>query len=157
MKLTPDSKLIIQGITEPIATQYAQRMRAAGTAILAGVSVGEGGNTLEDIPLYDLVETAIADWGEIDTSLIFVPSYQVLDAALEAMAAKIRQLIIISKNVPPLDMVRLLEQAQSTNTFVLGSGSHGLIIPEKLWIGIGEYPLYKAGKVGMISRGEGHF
>ncbi|MGK7931625.1 MAG: CoA-binding protein [Microcystaceae cyanobacterium] len=154
MKLTPDSKLIIQGITEPIATQYAQRMRAAGTNIVAGVSVGEGGNRLDEIPLYDLVETAIAEQGEIDTSLIFVPPYKVLDAALEAIAAKIRQLIIITKTVPPLDMVRLLEQAEETNTFILGSGSHGLIIPEKLWMGIGEYPLYKAGNVGIISRGD---
>lgn len=154
MKWTPNSKLIIQGITEPIAAYYAQRMKASGTAIVAGISAGQGGQSLGEIPLFDLVETAVADCGEIETSLIFVPPYQVLDAALEAMAAKIRQLIILTSHVPPLDMAKLLEKAQENNTFVLGSGSQGIIIPQQLWLGTGEFPWYQAGKVGIISRGD---
>ncbi len=154
MKWTPDSKLLIQGITEPLALHYAPRMKAAGTNIVAGVNGGSGEQTLEDIPIFDLVETAIATQGEMDISLIFVPPYEVLDAALEAMASKIRQLIILSQDVPPLDMMNLLLEAQKTNTFVLGSGSLGLILPQQLWLGIGEFPLYQAGKVGIISRGD---
>lgn len=152
MNWTLESNVLIQGITEPLAADYVRRMKAVGTRIVAGVSVGCGGQTLEDIPLFDLVETARANIKDISISLIFVPPLQVLDAALEAIAAKIKQIIIITPLVPPLDMVKLLQKAEDSNTFILGSGSQGVIIPEKLWLGIGEFPLYTAGNIGLISR-----
>lgn len=152
MQWTPDSKVLIQGISEPLGAYYAARMKAYGTNIVAGVSVGKGGEKVEEIPIFDLVEQAIAEVGEIEISLIFVEPFSVLDAVVEAIAAGIRQIIIVSSGVPPLDMVRLLRKAQATNTFILGSGSHGLIIPEKLWLGINEPQFYQPGKVGIISR-----
>lgn len=152
MKWKPDSKILIQGITDKLGLAYATRMQAYGTNLVAGISVGQGGQQLEGIPIYDLVEEAIAQVGEIETTLIFVEPYQVLDAALEAIAAGIGQMIIISSGVPPLDMVRLLKKAQATNTFILGSGSQGIILPKKLWLGISEPQFYTPGKVGLVSR-----
>jgi succinyl-CoA synthetase alpha subunit len=152
MQWTPDSKVLIQGISEPLGAYYATRMKAYGTNIVAGVSVGKGGEQVEEIPIFDLVEQAISEVGEIEISLIFVDPFNVLDAVVEAIAAGIRQTIIVSSGVPPLDMVRLLRKAQATNTFLLGSGSHGLIIPEKLWLGISEPQFYQPGRVGIISR-----
>ncbi len=152
MKWQPDGKILIQGITEPLAAQYVGRMKAYGTNIVAGVSVGQGGQQLGDIPVFDLVAEALAEVGEIETSLIFVQPYAVLDAALEAIAAGIEQIIIISRGVPPLDMVYLLQKATISNTFILGSGSQGLLIPDKLWLGICEPQFYLAGRVGIISR-----
>ena len=87
MKLTPDSKVLVQGMTEPISSTHVARMKAYGTNIVAAVSPGEGGQTLEELPVFDLVEQAIAQVGTIDTTIILVPPYQVLDAALEAIAA----------------------------------------------------------------------
>ncbi|MGH2415199.1 MAG: succinate--CoA ligase subunit alpha, partial [Microcystaceae cyanobacterium] len=142
----------IQGITEPLGSHYAARMKAYGTNIVAGVSAGQGSQQIDEIPLFNLVEEAIAAIGAIETTLIFVEPYAVLDAALEAIASEIGQIIIISRGVPPLDMVRLLKKAQSTNTFVLGSGSQGLIVPEKFWLGISEPQFYIPGEVGIISR-----
>ncbi len=57
--------------------------------------------------MFDLVAEAVAEAGEIQTSLILVPPNQVLDAALEAIAAAIPQLIIVTPGVPPLDLVEL--------------------------------------------------
>jgi succinyl-CoA synthetase alpha subunit len=154
MKLTPDSKILIQGISEPLASYYAPRMKAYGTKIVAGVSAGKGGQEIAEIPLFDLVEQAISQVGEVETSLIFVEPYGVLDGALEAINAGIRQIIIISRRVPPLDMVYLLKKAQGSNTFILGSGSQGILIPDQLWLGIGEPSFYKPGKVGLIGRAD---
>ena len=92
--------------------------------------------------------------GPIETSLIFVSAYQVLDAALEAIAAGIPQLIIISRGIPPLDMIRLLRQASITNTLILGSGSAGIIIPDRLLLGIYQPQLFSPGKVAIISRNQ---
>ncbi len=152
MKWEADSKVLIQGITHPLAIAYAARMKNQGTNIVAGITLDEQTSDIHDIPIFTLVEEAVAQVGEIDISLIFSPPYEVLDAGLEAIAAGIKQLVIVSAWVPPLDLITLLEQAQVTNTFVLGSGSEGLLVPDKFWLGIMEPDFYTKGAVGMISR-----
>lgn len=152
MKWQPDSKVLIQGIAQASASYYATRMKASGTQVVAGVHAGRGGEQVGEIPVFDLVEQAAAEVGTIDVSAIFLPPYRVLDAALEAIAAGIKQIIIISEGVPPLDMVSLLKEAQAANTFVLGSGSQGLLIPGKLWLGTSEPEFYIPGSVGIVSR-----
>lgn len=154
MQWTPESKVLVQGITQPLATYYVPQMQAHGTQILAGVEPGQGGQTLGNIAIFDLVAEAIAASPEITTSLLFVPPYNVLDAAREAINAGIKQLIVITPNVPSLDMLALLKKAQATGTIVLGSGSQGLLIPGQLWLGIAEPHCYSVGKIGIISRSD---
>ncbi len=154
MKWQPDSKVLIQGINEPLALHYAKRMKAAGTNIVAGIDLDSGEPEIDGIPLFNLVEKASQQVGEIEIGLIFNPPYQVLDAALEAIASGIRQLVIVSEGVPPLDMVYLLKKAQETNTLILGSGSQGLIVPDKFWLGTCEAQFYQSGSVGLISRSD---
>ncbi len=148
---TTDSKILIQGITESFALAYIAKMQKYGNNIVAGVSAGESGQEVLEIPVFDLVETAITAVGTIDTSIIFVPPYEVLDAALEAIAANIKKIIIITSGVPPLDLVRLLDKARTTDTLVLGSGSSGIIIPETICLGSLEPEFYTLGNVGLIS------
>ena len=152
MNWTAESKIIVQGITESLARDYAPRMKAYGTNIVAGITAGQGEQQLEEIPIFNLVEEAVSQQGEIQTSLIFSPPFQVLDAALEAIAGGIREIIITSAGVPPLDLVRLLRKAETTNTLILGPGNAGIIIPEKIWLGISEPQFYHPGKIGLISR-----
>ncbi|MGB5769682.1 MAG: CoA-binding protein [Crocosphaera sp.] len=152
MKWQADSKVLIQGITNPLGVGYASRMKAQGTNIMAGISLEDQTSEISDIPVFTLVEEAVKQVGDIEISLIMTPPYEVLDAGLEAMAAGIKQLVIVTSGVPPLDMIALLDQAQATNTFVLGSGSEGLLVPEKFWLGIMEPEFYQTGPVGIISR-----
>jgi succinyl-CoA synthetase alpha subunit len=154
MNLTPDSKVLIQGITEPLGAIYAAKMKAYGTNVVAGVSPGQGGQTLNEIPVFDLVEQAISVVGEIDTSIIFVHPYLVLDAALEAIASGIRQIILITCGIPPLDMVYLLREAEATQTSVIGPNSLGIIVPGKLLLGTHPDECYTSGSVGLISRSD---
>ncbi|KJH73620.1 succinate--CoA ligase subunit alpha [Aliterella atlantica] len=152
MILQPDSKVLIQGITADIASTHGSRMKAYGTNIMAGVNPGSGGQIYHDIPSFDLVEQVVAEIGAIDTTLIFVPAYQALDAALEAIAAGIRQIVIISPGMPPLDMVHLLRKAEATETIIVGPNSPGIIIPGKLLLGTHPSEFYTPGSVGIVSR-----
>jgi succinyl-CoA synthetase alpha subunit len=149
-----DSRILIQGVDNPLAMAAIGRMQTYGTKIAGIVSAGQGGQKLGDLPVFDLVEEAQNVLGPIETSLIFVSAYQVLDAALEAIAAGIPQLIIITRGVPPLDTIRLLRQASITQTLVLGTGSAGIIIPDRLLLGIYQPQLYSPGKVAIISRNQ---
>jgi succinyl-CoA synthetase alpha subunit len=125
-------------------------MKQQGAPIVAGI--GSRGILIEDIPIYDLVEQAIRAEGELDLSLIFVNSYQVLDAALEAMINGIKQIIIFSAGVPPLDMFKLLKTAKTLGVVILGPGSQGLLIPDRLHLGLHQIQYYKAGSLGIVSR-----
>ncbi|HEY9671933.1 MAG TPA: CoA-binding protein [Waterburya sp.] len=152
MNLTPDSRVLVQGITQPLGAYYSARMKAYGTNVVAGVSAGQGGQELHGIPVFDLVEQVLPKIGAIDATVIFVESYRVLDAALEAMDAGIRQIVLVTGSVPPLDMVRLLRKAETTNTLIVGPSSSGIIVPGKILLGTQESEFYTPGPVGLITR-----
>lgn len=151
MNWFPPHKVIVQGITKYQATFWALQMKAYGTDIVAGISPGDGGTSVEDIPVFDLVEQVLTEVGQIDISLIFVDAHRVLDAATEAIAAGIRRIIIFTPRVPSLDTIKLIEYARETNTTILGPGSHGLIIPQQVWLGNLQPQYYQPGEVGTIA------
>lgn len=152
MHLTADSKVLIQGITEPLGSVYTPLMLEYGTPIVAGVRSGQGGQTCCGVPVFDMVDQAIASVGKVDISVIFVQPYEVLDAALEAIAAGIPQIILITEGVPPLDMVSLIRKAEMTDTLVVGPDSPGIIVPGQILLGTHPAELYTPGSVGLISR-----
>jgi succinyl-CoA synthetase alpha subunit len=152
MKLTSDSKVLVQGITGTVSTNTVLRMKSYGTNVVAGVSGGEGGGKWHEVPVFDLVEQAQAKAGKIDTSVVVVPPYAVIDAVCEAIASGIRQIAIITDGVPPLDMVKLLRKAEATDTLVVGPNCAGIIVPKKLLLGTHPPEFYTPGSVGVISR-----
>lgn len=152
MSFTPDRTVLIQGITESLGATYAPLMKRYGTNVVAGISPGYGGQYLYELPVFDLVETAVAQVGQIDISVIFVPPYAALDAALEAIAANIRQIVLVTDGIPPLDMVTLLRKAEATETLIVGPNSPGIIVPGQILLGIHPTEFYMPGSVGLISR-----
>jgi succinyl-CoA synthetase alpha subunit len=152
MNLTPDSKVVIQGFYEFISATHVAQMKAYGTNLVAGINPGGGGQQLYGLPVFDLVEEVVSQFGIIDTSIICVHPYQVLDAALEAIASNIGQIIIISAGVPPLDMVQLLRKAETTETLIVGPNSPGIILPGRILLGTQPNEFYTPGTVGIVSR-----
>lgn len=152
MQITPESKVLVQGITTPWGHYWTGKMKAYGTSVVAGVSAGKGGEVVQDVPVFDLVEEAIAQVGKIDATVIFESPFMVKDAALEAIAAGINQIILASRYVPPSDLVQLLRKAKVKKTSLLGPGSAGIIVPEKFLLGTIEDQFYTPGNIGIISR-----
>ncbi|TVP61107.1 MAG: CoA-binding protein [Nodularia sp. (in: Bacteria)] len=152
MNLTPDSKVLIQGFCEFITATHIAQMKAYGTNLVAGVNPGCGGQQRYNLPVFDLVEEVVAKFGVIDTAIICVHPYQVLDAALEAIACNISQIIIMTGGVPPLDMVQLLRKAEAGETLIVGPNSPGIIVPGKILLGSQPSELYTPGSVGIVSR-----
>lgn len=144
-------KVIVQGITDYQAAFCAVQMKTYGTDIIAGVSPGNGGTAIEGIPVFDLIEQVQTQISEVEISLIFVSPYQVLDAVKEAIAAGIRKIIIFTPRVPPQDTIKLINHARSTNTLILGPGSHGIAIPQQVWLGNLQPEFYQPGTVGLIT------
>ena len=152
MNFSPDINVIVQGITQPLGATYAADMKAYGTRVVAAIGPGHGGQMIKGIPVFDMVEQALPLIGTIDATVIFSHPYAVLDAALEAIAAGIRQIVLVSQGVPPLDMVQLIRRAEATNTFIVGPNSPGIIVPNHLMLGVHPPEMYMPGPVGLISR-----
>ncbi len=153
MELTPDCKVIIQGITEPAGRCHTPLMAAYGTQVVAGVSPGDGGSTVAGVPVFDLVEEVMDEGlGPVDTTVIFSPAFGAVDAALEAIAAGVRQVILMADGVPPLDMVHLVRKAEATETLVVGPNCPGIIVPGQVLLGMHPASMYQPGPVGIVSR-----
>jgi succinyl-CoA synthetase alpha subunit len=152
MNFTPASKVIVQGILEPLGATYTPIMQGYGTQVVAGVHPGCGGRMLADVPVFDMLEQALPIVGSVDASVIFSPPYAVLDAALEAIAAGVRQIVLVTQGIPPLDMVRLIRVAEATDTLVVGPNSPGILVPDQILLGIQPPEFYKSGSIGILSR-----
>ncbi|MEM9273998.1 MAG: CoA-binding protein, partial [Cyanobacteria bacterium P01_F01_bin.143] len=148
------SKVIVQGIVKPQVLENALKMKAYGTNIVAGIGTKEEMEQNPEIPVFDLVEDALAVVGEVATSLIDVDPNEVLDAGQEAIAAGIKNLVILTKNIPPLDIIKLINHAKNHQVSILGPSSPGLIIPETISWGNFQPQYFQPGTIGIIGYSE---
>lgn len=149
-----DHKILIQGIDQTQALTYLQEISLDNSNIIAGVPDEYIGETIENIPIFDLVTEAITTYPEINTTIIFSDAYNVLDAGYEAIDAGIKQIIIQTEKIPPLDLLKLFNQAKKKNIKILGPSQGGILIAEKQSSGIQNAHLYKKGNIGIINYGE---
>jgi len=153
--------VLVQGITGREGTARTRTMVDYGTRILCGVTPGRGGAKIWDVPVYNSVKEAIATHGLIDASVVFVPGPQVKNAALEALEAGIRFLVVPAERVPLHDSLAMIAMARRKNARILGPGSLGLISAGKAlmgWIGGTEEfarEVFKPGPIGVMSRSGG--
>ena len=146
------SRIVVQGLTGKEGTFHARACKAYfDTAIVAGVTPGKGGQSVDDIPVYDTVESAVVKQ-RVNVSLIFVPPAFAADAILEAAEAGVELVICISEGIPTLDMIRVKGYLARRRTRLIGPNCPGIISPERAKVGIMPGRIHKLGPVGVVSR-----
>ena len=151
MYITENSKVIVQGITGKQGIFHTQLMLNYGTKIVAGVTPGKGGQQVHNIPVFNNVEEALKET-DASTSIIFVPARFVLSAAMESLDAGISMTCIITENVPVFDMIQLIEKAKEKELHIIGPNCPGMLIPDKIKLGIMPGDLCHYGNVAIISK-----
>ena len=146
-----DTKLVVQGITGRDGKFHAGKMKEYGTKVVAGVSPGREGETLDGVPVFNTVAHAVKATGA-NTSIIFVPAAFAADAILEASEAGIKLVVAISEGVPIQDMIRITPILKLNGTLLIGPNCPGLITPGESLIGILPAMIFKEGNIGFISR-----
>ena len=148
-----NTRLLVQGITGREGSYHAMRCREYGTNVVAGVTPGKGGQTLDGtIPVYDTVEKAVADTGA-NMSILFVPPAFAPDAIVEAADAGVPTLACIAEGIPVSDMVRVVHFVRDRGVTLIGPNCPGLISPgQKCKVGIMPGHIHMAGNVGVVSR-----
>src|SRR6185436_4829444 len=105
--VTPQTKVLVQGITGSFGAKHAQLSLAYGTRIVAGVTPGKGGQQFENkVPIFDTVAEAAKQTGAT-ASAIFVPPAFAADAILEGVDAGLDLVVCITEGIPVVDMVRV--------------------------------------------------
>src|SRR5689334_762885 len=105
--IDPDKKVIVQGITGREGMTRARLMKGYHTQVVGGVTPGKGGTEVEGVPVYDTVQAAWDAAGRLDISVLFVPAPLVKAAALEAIAAGVKLLVIVPDRVPIYDVLEI--------------------------------------------------
>ncbi len=148
------TKVIVQGLTGSQGRFHGLRNRDYGTKVVAGVTPGKGGSSVDGIPVYDSVAEAVDKTGA-DASFVVVPPPRAAEAILDAAAAGIALVVCITEGIPAQDEAlgynRLRRDFPATR--LIGPNCPGVISPGKCNIGItsGDIAM-PGGPVGIVSR-----
>jgi succinyl-CoA synthetase alpha subunit len=145
------TRLVVQGITGKEGMFHALGCREYGTRVVAGVTPGKGGGSVEGIPVYDSVVEARAATG-CNASMIFVPPPFAADAIMEAAAAGVELVVCITEGIPVQDMLRVKDFLRGHPARLVGPNCPGVISPGMAKIGIMPGHIHRPGGVGVISR-----
>ena len=145
------TRVLVQGITGKQGSFHTAQMLAYGTKIIGGISPGKSGQMVEGIPVYDTVFAAV-EKEPADASILFIPAPYAKDAALEALAAGIKIIVLIPEHIPLHDAMEIMAYARQKGAIVVGPNTFGLVSSGSCKIGIMPNRYFIPGPVGVVSR-----
>lgn len=160
--VTPQTKLLVQGITGSFGARHAQLSLDYGTQVVAGVTPGKGGQVFEHnghrVPVFDTVADAVRQTGAT-ASAVFVPPPFAADAILEGVDAGLDLVVAITEGIPVRDMITVKRGMAGSKTRLIGPNCPGLVTPGEgpdsrggCRIGIAPGYIHKKGHIGVVSR-----
>jgi len=145
------TRAIVQGITGNQGSFHTKLMRDYGTQIVAGVTPGKGGTSVQGVPVYDTVVAAL-ERTDANASIIFVPAPFAKEAGMEAIDAGLNPVVIITEMIPARDSMVLMAYAKEHGTTIIGPNTPGVITPGEAKLGIMPGDVFSPGGVGVASR-----
>ncbi len=146
-----ETRLLVQGITGREGQFHTRQCVAYGTNVVAGVTPGKGGQKMDDIPVFNTVKDAVKETGA-NCSMVFVPPAFAADAIMEAADAGVPLIVAITEGIPVLDMMKVKNFLNTTNSRLIGPNCPGIITPGECKVGIMPGPIHMPGPIGVISR-----
>ncbi len=146
-----NTRLLVQGITGREGQFHTLTCRDYGTNVVAGVTPGKGGQSVEGIPVFNTVAKAVRETGA-NASMIFVPPAFCADAIMESIDAGLALIVAITEGIPVMDMLKVKNCLKSSNSRLIGPNCPGIITPGQCKIGIQPGHIHSPGHVGIVSR-----
>ena len=146
------TRLVVQGITGREGAFHARQMLEYGTAVVAGVTPGKGGQKFETkVPVFNTVADAVHET-RANCSVIYVPPMAAAGAIFEAVDADIPLVVCITEGIPVMHMSRVMPYVRAHGTRLIGPNCPGLITPGESKVGIIPGNICMPGRVGLVSR-----
>ena len=153
--LGAESRIIVQGMTGSEGRKHTARMLACGSKIVAGVTPGKGGGSVDfdgtQLPVFNTISEAIESTGA-NTSVVFVPPRFTGGAVDEAIEAGLDLVVCITEGVPVQDTARFVNHAVDAGVRLIGPNCPGIISPGKSNAGIIPADITGAGPIGLVSK-----
>ena len=146
-----NSRLVVQGITGREGSFHTHGCVAYGTNVVAGVTPGKGGQSLDSIPVFNTVQEAVEMTGA-NASIIFVPSPFAADAIFESAAARVSIIVCITEGIPIHDMLKVVPFLERKGCRLIGPNCPGVISPGRCKAGIMPGQIHEEGSIGVVSR-----
>lgn len=157
-----DTRILVQGITGDFGSRHAKLSLDYGTALVAGVTPGKGGQFFEHnghkVPVFDTVAEAASETGAT-VSAVFVPPAFAADAILECADAGLALVVAITEGIPVNDMIKAKAAMAGSATRLVGPNCPGIVTPGTgkashggCRIGIAPGYIHKRGTIGVVSR-----
>jgi succinyl-CoA synthetase alpha subunit len=145
---TPQRVVIINPTGRYASAQVAA-MRAAGTALFAGIAPGRGGTSLDGLPLFD----DLSDLPQpADAAVLYTPPEGVLDAVRGCIAARIPLIVAAAEYVPVHDSLKAATEARAAGCWLVGPNTLGLCLPGRTLLGSIAPEFCAPGHVALLCR-----
>ncbi|UYW27523.1 succinate--CoA ligase subunit alpha [Methylorubrum extorquens] len=148
------ARVLVQGITGKQGTFWAQKMMECGTQVVAGVNPKRAGEQHLGVPVYATAKAAMAE-SPFDVAVMFIPPAMAREAALDAIQAGARTVVILTEHIPTRDVMAIHHAAARHGTRIVGPNTAGIVTPGEGFVGImpGHNPnIFQPGAIGVISR-----
>lgn len=149
-----EHRVLVQGITGRQGTFWTEKMIECGTRVVGGVNPKKAGETHLGLPVFASAVEAAKAVG-FDVVVQFVPPLGARAAALDAIAAGAKLLVMLTEHVPAQDVMYFLAAARNRGTTVVGPNTAGLVTPGECFVGIMpgfNRNVFRPGRIGVISR-----
>lgn len=150
---SPD-RVLVQGITGRQGSFWTERMLEYGAKVIGGVNPKRAGEEFLGVPVYGTAVEAAKNT-EIDVAVMFIPPMAAKDAALDAIDAGVRLLVVLTEHIPTQDVMYIMAAAKDSGTRIMGPNTAGLVTPGETFVGImpaWEEDICRPGRIGVVTR-----
>lgn len=147
-------RVLVQGLTGKQGSFWTEKMMSCGTKVVGGVNPKRAGETHLGLPVFASAKDAMGK-APFDVSVMFIPPAMAKDAAIDAIEAGTRMLVVLTEHIPAQDVMAIHAAARRRGTRIVGPNTAGLVTPGEGFVGImpGDNPnIFQPGEVGVISR-----
>lgn len=134
--ISSSHRVIVQGITGREGQARTRLMLDYGTNVVGGVTPGKGGADVLGLPVFNSCAEAVKALGGVDTSVLFVPAAAIKDAAIDAIRAGVKMVVLVADRVPVWDAMAIADEAKEHGAEFLGPNTLGMIAPGQAVVGM---------------------
>jgi succinyl-CoA synthetase alpha subunit len=154
MIVRKSDKVIVLGITGRQGTFWTEKMLAYGTNVVGGVNPKRAGEEHCGVPIFASTADAVRETGGA-VAVMFIPPSAAREAAVAAIEAGIKLLVVLTEHIPAHDVMAMHAAASQHGARIVGPNTAGLVTPGECFVGIMPAfvpSVFKPGGIGVISR-----
>ena len=147
-------RVLVMGITGKQGTFWTERMQAYGTRIIGGTNPNKAGTMHCGVPVFATARDAMKGAG-FDVAVLFIPPLMIKEAAMDAIEAGVKGLVVLTEHIPVQDVMYFVAAAKERGAHILGPNTAGAVTPGECFAGFMpafNERIFKKGSIGVVSR-----